>query len=354
QVDALGASLDAIRADIESSRGIRDADYIRRTILAQRAGEVIARLILLASRRRSTWLVGTGLLATSKVVENMELGHNISHGQWDWMNDPEIHSATWEWDQVGPSDQWRLAHNREHHVYTNIVGMDHDLGFGILRMSRDIPWTRTHLLQPLANVILALTFEWGIALHDHAAQVRYDEDRPSVAPGSAMRSLIRKARRQMIKDFGVFPLLAGRRRRSVLAAGLAANVVRNLWSYLVIFCGHFPDGAETFTADTFDTETRAEWYLRQMLGSANFHAGPVLAVMSGHLCYQIEHHLFPDLPCNRYAEIARQVRALCADYDLPYTTGSLPRQYLRVLATLHRLSLPDTVRGSRQPLDEAA
>ena len=45
--------------------------------------------------------------------------------------------------------------------------------------------------------------------------------------------------------------------------------------------------------------------------------------MSGNLCYQIEHHLFPDLPSNRYAEISVRVRALCDKYDLPYTTGSL-------------------------------
>jgi NADPH-dependent stearoyl-CoA 9-desaturase len=41
----------------------------------------------------------------------MELAHNIGHGQWDWMNDPEIHSSTWEWDMVGPSSQWRYSHN---------------------------------------------------------------------------------------------------------------------------------------------------------------------------------------------------------------------------------------------------
>ncbi len=354
EVTALGAALDDIRADTEAARGTSDARYIRRAIIGQRVCEAAGRLTLLASSRRSMRLAGVGLLTASKVIENMELGHNISHGQWDWMNDPEIHSTTWEWDQVGPSAQWKLAHNREHHVYTNIVGMDHDLGFGILRMTTDVPWTRTHLLQPLANVVLALTFEWGIALHDHAAQVRFDESASSVAPGAAMRSLYLKARRQLVKDFVLFPVLAGRRWRGVLAANLVANILRNLWAYVVIFCGHFPDGAEKFTADQFATETRAEWYLRQMLGSANFSAGPVLAFMSGHLCYQIEHHLFPDLPCNRYPDIARRVKALCAEYDLPYTTGSLPRQYLRVLGTLHRLALPDRLADTPAPRRAAA
>jgi fatty acid desaturase len=78
-----------------------------------------------------------------------------------------------------------------------------------------------------------------------------------------------------------------------------------------------------------------------MLGTANFDAGRVLAFLSGNLCYQIEHHLFPDLPSNRLAQIAHEVRALCDKYDLPYTTGPLPRQYLLTLRTIHKLALPD-------------
>ena len=78
-----------------------------------------------------------------------------------------------------------------------------------------------------------------------------------------------------------------------------------------------------------------------MLGTANFNAGPVMAFLSGHLCHQIEHHLFPDLPSNRYAEIAVRVRALCDKYDLPYTTGPLARQYLLTWRTIHKLALPD-------------
>jgi NADPH-dependent stearoyl-CoA 9-desaturase len=78
-----------------------------------------------------------------------------------------------------------------------------------------------------------------------------------------------------------------------------------------------------------------------MLGSANFHAGPVMAFMSGNLCYQIEHHMFPDLPSNRYAEVAERVRTLCDKYDLPYTTGSLGHQYGQTSWTIAKLALPD-------------
>ncbi|ULE34071.1 fatty acid desaturase family protein [Mycobacterium sp. IDR2000157661] len=333
-IEALGYELDGIRRDIEESLGTGDAAYIQRTIRFQRMLEVAARLLIAGTRSRPGWLVGTAALAVAKSIENMEIGHNVSHGQWDWMNDPEIHSSTWEWDMAGLSSQWRHAHNYQHHVFSNVLGMDEDLGFGVMRMTRDQPWRPRHLLQPLQNLFLAATFEWGIALHDV-------ELKRGQGMTAEVKALMVKVARQAVKDYVVFPALSRSRWRRTLAANAVANLSRNIWAYMVIFCGHFPDGAEKFTADVLDEETRAEWYLRQMLGAANFDAGPVLAFASGNLCYQIEHHMFPDLPSNRYAQIAVRVRALCEKYDLPYTSGSLVRQYLLTLRTVHKLALPD-------------
>jgi fatty acid desaturase len=339
-ITALGYELDAIRCDIEESLGENDAAYIRRTIRFQRTLDVVARLLIGCSRSRAGWVLGTALLAFAKSVENMEIGHNVSHGQWDWMNDPEIHSSTWEWDMVAVSSQWRYSHNYRHHVFSNVVGVDDDLGFGVIRVTRDEPWRPQHLLQPLRNLLLASIFEWGIALHGvHSERDRLAPDAGKVARARA--ALIGKVARQAVKDYVLFPVLSRSRWHRTLAANASANLLRNLWAYIVIFCGHFPDGAEKFTADVLEHETRAEWYLRQMLGAANFNAGPLLAFSSGNLCYQIEHHLFPDLPSNRYAQIAVRVRALCDKYDLPYTSGSLVHQYLLTLRTIHKLALPD-------------
>lgn len=269
----------------------------------------------------------------------MEIGHNVGHGQWDWMNDPEIHSTSWEWDMAGLSSQWRYSHNYRHHVFTNVVDVDDDLGFGIMRVSRDVAWQPRNLAQPLRNVLLAVIFEWGIALHGlHSEHERAETEAERAAHTQAFK---RKIGRQILKDYVAIPALNGTRWRRALTANAAANVLRNLWAYAVIFCGHFPDGAEKFTAGAIEQESKGEWYVRQMLGSANFRAGRVLAFLSGNLCYQIEHHLFPDLPSNRYAAIARRVEALCADYGLPYTTGSLPRQFFLAQRTILKLALPD-------------
>src|SRR5271154_2840961 len=164
-IEALAVELDTIRGDIENSLGVKDRAHIRRAIAIQRCLEIAARLTIGVSKTRSGWMLGTVTLAVAKCIENMELAHNIIHGQWDWMNDPEIHSNTWEWDMVGLSSQWRYTHNYQHHVFTNIVGVDADLGFGILRVTRDQKWRPLALLQPLFAVLLGVAFEWGIALY---------------------------------------------------------------------------------------------------------------------------------------------------------------------------------------------
>ncbi|ORB28815.1 fatty acid desaturase family protein [Mycolicibacterium parafortuitum] len=339
-IDALGRELDQVRRDIEGSLGERDAAYIRRTIAFQRVLEVVARGVIACSRSRAAVVAGTAALAFAKSVENMEIGHNVSHGQWDWMNDPEIHSATWEWDMVAVSSQWRYSHNYRHHVLTNVVGVDDDLGFGIMRMTRDEPWQPVHLLQPLRNILLAVIFEWGIALHGiHSERDRLLPDTVRLAEQRA--ELGRKIVRQVTKDYVLMPALSGKRWRRTLLANASANLGRNLWAYVVIFCGHFPDGAEKFTPDVIERDGRGDWYLHQILSAANFTAGRFLAFASGNLCYQIEHHLFPDLPSNRYAQIAVRVQEICARYGLPYTTGSLARQYFQTLRTIHKLALPD-------------
>jgi NADPH-dependent stearoyl-CoA 9-desaturase len=332
-------SLERIRTDIEASLGAKDRAYIKRAIRFQRCLEVAARLTIWGSRGKTGWTAGTVALLASKCIENMELGHNIIHGQWDWMNDPEIHSNTWEWDMAGPSSQWRYAHNYRHHVFANVIGMDEDLGYGLLRVSRDQEWKPSYLFAPLRAVLLSMVFEWGIALHDLYAKQEHQQTEEAKA--ELKRDMIRKMGRQAGKDYLFFPALSGRRWLRTFLANLVANGFRNGWAYMVIVCGHFADGAEKFTPAAVENETKPQWYLRQMLGTANFNAGPVMAFMSGNLCYQIEHHLFPDLPSNRYPEISVRVRALLAEYDLPYTTGPLIRQFWDTVRTICKLSLPD-------------
>jgi linoleoyl-CoA desaturase len=267
------------------------------------------------------------------------------HGQWDWMNDPEIHSSTWEWDMGGSSKHWRFTHNFMHHKYTNILGMDDDVGYGLLRVTRDAKWKPFNLGNLLYNTILAVGFEWGVALqHVELGKIFKGRDNRSESKIRA-RVFAAKAGAQLVKDYVAWPavtsLSPGATYRSTATANVVANVIRNVWSNAVIFCGHFPDGAEKFTKTDMVGESKGQWYLRQMLGSANFTGGWLLRFMSGNLCYQIEHHLYPDLPSSRLHEISKRVQDVCDKYDLPYTTGPFLVQYGKTWRTIAKLSLPD-------------
>ncbi len=341
-LDAIGRELDAIRDRVVADLGEEDAKYIRRVIGAQRALEVTGRGALMVGLFPPAWVLGTTALTFAKILENMEIGHNVMHGQWDWMRDPEIHSSTWEWDNVSSAEGWKHSHNFEHHTFTNVIGKDRDLGYEIMRIDPAQPWKPIYLAQPVYNVALALLFQWGVALHDVGIHdVKRGNKDPEVAR-TDLKRFLRKARKQLFKDYVLWPALSGPSAVPAFTGTLTANLARNLWSYAVIFCGHFPDGVETFeyTEEEMQAETRGGWYVRQLLGSANIDGGPFMHLMAGNLSHQIEHHLFPDVPSSRYAEIAPQVRAICERYGLPYTSGPLVKQYGQVLAKIARLAFP--------------
>lgn len=341
-IENLGAELDAIREQIVSSRGESDAAYIRKVIDVQRKLELASRAALLFSLFPPAWFAGTAGLSVAKILENMEIGHNVMHGQWDWMRDPKIHSTTWEWDNASPSEQWKHSHNELHHAYTNVIGKDNDLGYGIMRVDEDQRWYPLYLAQPLWNFINACLFEYGIAAYDLELGKNLRAKRRNDPEFRARAAqVLRKIRGQVTKDYVLHPLLSGPSAVTTLTANATANLVRNLWTHSVIICGHFPEGVETFERRSIVGETRSEWYLRQMLGSANIDGSKLMHLMTGNLSFQIEHHLYPDLPSNRYQEIAPQVRDIFERYGLTYTTGSLPRQVGSAWKKVFRLSLPN-------------
>ncbi|MBU2694195.1 acyl-CoA desaturase [Nocardioides sp. WV_118_6] len=345
-IEALGAELDAIRQSVLDARGEKDAAYIRKMVDIQRKLELASRATLLVSIFPPAWVAGTVGLSVAKILENMEIGHNVMHGQWDWMRDPKIHSTTWEWDNASTADGWKHSHNEVHHTYTNIVGKDNDLGYGIMRVDEEQRWYPMYLAQPLWNFINACFFEYGIAAYDLelGKNLSKPKDKRPESFKKAAKATLRKIRKQATKDYVVNPALALPTGSFLpaLAANFTANVVRNLWSHSVIMCGHFPEGVETFELKSIpEKETRGEWYLRQMLGSANISGSPLMHIMTGNLSHQIEHHLFPDLPSSRYAEVAPQVRAVFEKYGLNYHSAPLPQQVYSAWHRVVRLSLPN-------------
>jgi fatty acid desaturase len=341
EIEALAQEFDAIHDEVFAELGDRDRRYIVSMIEMHRRLAVAGRVLLFFSRYKPAWVAGTATLSLAKILENMEIGHNVMHGQWDWMNDPHIHSSTWDWDSASTPEAWKHSHNYVHHTYTNIRGKDKDLGYEIMRIDPHQRWHPVYLLQPIYNVALMAFFEWGVAFHDLDLEAIRKGEKSKQQLVRELKGMAKKARRQIVKDYVAFPALSGRKGfKATLAANFTANVVRNLWAHAIIFCGHFPDQTYTFSEKEVTDETRGGWYVRQLLGAANIEGGPLFHVISGNLGYQVEHHLFPDMPSTRYGEIAPRVRDICERYGLPYNTGPLLQQWGMVQRTILRLAFP--------------
>lgn len=343
EIQSFGEKIEAIRRETIQSLGEQDAAYIYKIRNFVRYSEISSRgMLMFAGWLPPVWLLGTGLLGISKIVENMELGHNVMHGQFDWLNDPSLNGANYDWDTIATGDDWKHTHNYVHHTYTNIVGKDHDVGYGLIRVSESQLWEPRFLLNIPLAIQLMVFFEWYVGVQNlHLEDVLAYKTKTWREVWQDSDKLRKKVARQVIKDYVFFPLIAGPNAIPVFAGNAVANVIRSLWASAVIFNGHFTEDAETFELDNTENETRAEWYLRQIRGSSNFSGTQWLHILSGNLSHQIEHHLFPDMPANRYAEVAPKVKALCAEYGIHYNEASFIKQFASVWVRLGKSSLPN-------------
>lgn len=343
EIQSFGVKVEAIRRGTMQSLGEQDAAYIYKIRNFVRYSEIASRgMLMFAGCLPPVWLLGTGLLGFSKIVENMELGHNVMHGQFEWLNDPSLNGANYDWDTIATGDDWKYTHNYVHHTYTNIVGKDHDVGYGLIRVSESQPWEPRFLFNIPLAIQLMVFFEWYVGVQNlHLEYVLAYKTKTWGQVWQDAVKLRKKVKRQVVKDYVFFPLIAGPNAIPVFAGNAVANIIRSLWASAVIFNGHFTEDAETFELDNTENETRAEWYLRQIRGSSNFTGTQWLHILSGNLSHQIEHHLFPDMPANRYAEVAPKIKALCAEYGIHYNEASFTRQFASVWVRLAKCSLPN-------------
>ena len=340
ELEAFARELDQIKQEVLDDLGEKDAKYIRRVYSSIRYSSLLGRALLFAGWFPPAWLLGTGLLGFAKIMENMELGHNVMHGQYDWMNDPKFNGQTYEWDTVGTSDNWRQTHNYKHHTYTNVKGMDDDVGYGVFRLFPEQRWTKFTLIQPIYIVPFSLLFQWGVAIQNlELGKVIYK--RKSMTQFKReWQPAQKKIAKQLFKDYVFFPLIAGPSAIPVFTGNLVANGIRNIWTFSIIFCGHFTKDAEVFPKTVLQDESRGHWYMRQIRGSSNLTGSEAFHILTGHLSHQIEHHLFPDIPARRYRQIAPKVEAVCQKYGLNYNNASFVKQFGEVVVRIFKYALP--------------
>lgn len=321
---AFEADIKALEDEVRADLGERDVRYIKNVLLASRASEALGRALLAVGIDPVTFLLGSLALGVGKILDNMEFGHNVMHGQYDWTGDPEL-SSQYDWNLVVPGDNWKTTHNFIHHTYCNVVGRDDDVGYNIYRLSAEQEWKPWYVHQLVTWPFVALGFEWGVG---------------SYSSKHGFKSYVSKILRMSAIDYVAWPLVCFWNAPRVAAGNLLANLTRNVWAWTVIWCGHFSTGVELFTPEETANESKGQWYLRQALGSSNIEGSRLFHILAGNLSHQIEHHLFPDIPSGRYIEMAPKVRAILEKYGQRYNTGSLSGQVGSMLRSLYRNAFP--------------
>ncbi|MBK8973285.1 MAG: acyl-CoA desaturase [Hahellaceae bacterium] len=346
--DAIHKAFDAIKEKHRNDLGQKDVRYITGVRRWSRIFEVIGRTLI--------WflpgpfaLIGVPFLFLHRNLEAIEIGHNVLHGQYDYFPEiPQFHARKFRWKAPIDEASWRQEHNGVHHVHTNVYEKDPDLNHGFLRTNSKIPHTRWHYFQ----VPIYLFFVYPGMLYNFNAQnlgrndafreKRFPEGNKGYAvypnPEHLSDAQIRQRHNRSVwriwaKEYGLFPLLAlitGSGFIKVFLCNLLADVLNNYWIAMTIQATHLTEPLQPETAIAH----KGKWYVSQLDSSVNFRGNRWMSMLWGHLNYQIEHHLFPDIPAHRYPQMAIEVQALCQQYDLPYKSNpnwrTAIRNYLRV------------------------
>lgn len=303
-----------------------------------------------------------------RLLQFSELGHNIIHGCYDHLpNCGDYHSERYDWDFNVDIGQWKVMHHVGHHPNTNIAGRDHDLGYSLARGMAGQDWFGHHLIQAGLIGVLAATAP-QMASYFLANVARQVEGRRFFS-AETLRAPTRIAVRDALRRYVREPLLAGPKFLPAVLANYLGGVAGYMSVFFLVAIEHHAGELEMF-ADPGPDETADQYYARQIRATRNFVREPRLdeflqrilreevpfenppdfRVFYGGLDTHIEHHLFPDLPPNRQREIAPEVRAITAEYGLPYHETPLLEAVRLFGKAVTGLSIPLGEREVGRPL----
>jgi fatty acid desaturase len=354
---ALGAELDQVKAEIFAKVGAEDVQHVKRLRRFSLVMEATGRVLIHVSPEPLTFSLGVIALWLHKQLEATEIGHTALHGAYDKLEGAEaFRSETFSWDTPIDEESWRYGHNVRHHGNTNVVGKDPDVHFGPVRLVDKLPYDeKLHRFQLLHTLALFPAFAFVMNLHFTGLSEAYIDmsqtdkldflpDRSKQSIRGAWKRALRKYGPYYLKNYVVFPALAGPMFWKVLLGNALAEVMRDVYSAATIYCGHVGDDVHSYTSDQ-KARGRGEWYAKQIEATNNFEVSRPLSVLCGGLDHQIEHHLFPTLPPQRLREIAPKVREICERHGVKYRSASWPKTLKKALSHIHDLSREDGVRS---------
>ncbi len=354
--DEIHHAFEAIKQKHRNDLGEKDVRYIKGIRRYSRIFEAIGRGLIWCLPGPLA-LLGVPFLFLHRNLEAIEIGHNVLHGQYDsFENIPQFHSKKFRWKAPMDEASWRQEHNGIHHVHTNVYEIDPDLNHGFLRTNSKTPHNKWHHFQlPIYLFFVYPTMLYNFDAQNLGANDKFREQRfplgnkgyatfenvENLSEADIKKRHRRAVWRVWIKEYALFPLLAlltGYGFFKVFLANMLADALNNYWIALTIQATHLTEPLQPEDA----LKNKGKWYVSQLDSSVNFEGTRWQSILWGHLNYQVEHHLFPDIPAHRYPDMAIEVKAVCEKYNLPYKSNKNWWQAIRnYMGVLWRFSFKD-------------
>ena len=355
--DEIHQAFENIKEKHQNDLGQKDVRYIKKIRRYSRIFEVIGRALIWCLPGPFA-LLGVPFLFLHRNLEAIEIGHNVLHGQYDSFEDiPQFHSRKFRWKAPMDEAAWRQEHNGIHHVHTNVYEKDPDLNHGFLRTNSKTPHNKWHYFQLpiyLFFVYPGMLYNFNaqnLGTNDQFRERRFPlgnkgyatfENTENLTDNDIKKRHNRAVWRVLVKEYALFPLLAlitGYGFFKVFLANLLADVLNNYWIALTIQATHLTEPLQPEDA----LKNKGKWYVSQLDSSVNFKGTRWQSILWGHLNYQVEHHLFPDIPAHRYPDMAIEVQQVCKQYNLPYKSNNNWWQAIRgYMSVLWRYSFKET------------
>lgn len=358
--ESLTAALKALYDQTKAKVGDADLEHIRNVAAYSQAIKARSNELIQQGGKPNAIMRGAILGALHTLLEFSELGHNIMHGSYDHLsNAGSFHSERWVWNFMVDPYEWRVMHHQNHHPFTNIVGVDHDLGYSFLRIKPGQPWYGHHTLQlPLLWVLLLTTPNLVFSLFTGASAAKTEGRK--VLSRTTIEQTLKLTKKYITQHFWKDPLSVSPHR---ILPTFFGNYLSTVLGYdltvAVLFLEHHSPNVELFS-DPGLSETEEEYFRRQILATSNFTPyaqldnyfktlleeevkfdnPPKFDVFYGGLDTHLEHHLFPDLPCNRQREIQPFVKEICLQHGLPYNVMSLEDVVPDMMVNVLKLTSP--------------
>lgn len=346
------ADVDRLRADLDADLGPADLRHLKKAALWGRVWTLLG--------YATAWLCPNPLsvfaLSFGTFVRWAVVAHHTLHRGYDRIPGvPRRYTSQgfargWrrvrDWfDWMTPA-AWRHEHNLLHHCRLNEAPGDPDLVEALVEKYGPRPRVVRWVLLVLYAVAWKPLY-YGpntLRLYLNAAARRRD---PADAGHPGGPSVVNPFTRYGLQvwlrcwlpyagwKFGVLPALflplGEWAWLSVLVNSLLAEALTNLHSFVMIVPNHAGD--DVFRFDAAVKQGKGEFYLRQILGSVNYRCGgDANDLFHGWLNYQIEHHVWPDLTLRQYQRAQPRLKALCAEYGIPYVQESVWRRVRKLVA----------------------